>query len=360
MNSDKTVVVAMSGGVDSSVAAALLVRQGYRVIGMMLRLWSEPGTEAANRCCTPDAMGLARSIAGSLGIPFYPVDVRESFRDTVVEYFIDGYSRGLTPNPCLVCNREIRWGILREHAEALGAHYLATGHYARLETASDGTVSLLRAVDRNKDQSYILSVLSQNQLRSTLFPVGGYTKSEIRLLAKDFGLPSAARADSQDLCFVTSGDYRQFYQRHSSDASRAGPIRNVQGMQIGEHLGLENYTIGQRKGLGINSAVPLYVVDKIQDQNALVVGEKAELGKLKLIAREANWIAALPGNTPFDAKVQIRYRAQEAGALVYPANSTRFTVQFNEPVPDITPGQLAVVYRGETCLGSGVIEAGIP
>ena len=197
---------------NSSVAAALLKQQGYEVVGMMLRLWSEAGKEDSNRCCTPDAMALARRVAARVGIPFYVVDAKKIFRETVVQYFLDGYARGETPNPCLACNREIRWKYLLEHALALGADFMATGHYVRLTVDKKGNRQLLRAVDRSKDQSYVLHVLSQEKLQKALFPIGDYPKPEIRMMAESFGLPTASRRDSQDLCFLAGDDYRNFLQ----------------------------------------------------------------------------------------------------------------------------------------------------
>src|SRR5512143_676117 len=223
------VVVAMSGGVDSSVAAALLQEHGYAVTGMMLRLWSESGREADNRCCTPVAMALARRVAARLGIPFYAVDARQAFHGTVVSYFLEGYAQGLTPNPCLVCNRQVRWGLLLEHARALGADYMATGHYARLRPGENGTIQLLRAIDSAKDQSYVLHVLDQERLAQARFPLGEYTKPQVRELARRFNLPVAERSESQDLCFLAGGDYRQFLQRHAPQVEMPGPIFDRQG-----------------------------------------------------------------------------------------------------------------------------------
>ncbi|TLN20910.1 tRNA 2-thiouridine(34) synthase MnmA, partial [bacterium] len=258
MDKKPSVVVAMSGGVDSSVAAALLVSQGYPVTGVMLRLWSEPGCEDSNRCCTPDAMAQARRVAAMIGIPFYALDVQQRFRDEVVESFIEGYSAGITPNPCLVCNRQIRWGFMLNQALAMGAEFMATGHYARVEREAAGPVRLMRALDPKKDQSYVLSGLSQEQLAHSMFPLGGMEKSAVRELARKFALPVAERADSQDLCFLAGGNYREFLARVGGRDLPRGPIVNRQGKVLGEHQGLAGYTIGQRKGLGIAAPDPLY------------------------------------------------------------------------------------------------------
>src|SRR5512146_1277332 len=244
-----TVVVAMSGGVDSSVTAALLKQQGYDVIGMMLRLWNEPGKEAANRCCTPDAMELARRVAAKIGIPFYAVDAQQAFYDQVVKYFMDGYSQGDTPNPCLVCNRSIRWEFLLQRALSLGAKHMATGHYVRLLREESGQAHLLRAIDRTKDQSYVLHVLDQVKLAHALFPLGEFTKPQVRQMARDFNLPVAERADSQDLCFLADDNVRNFLLRHVPGIQQPGPIYDREGNRLGDHQGLAFYTIGQRKGL---------------------------------------------------------------------------------------------------------------
>ncbi len=351
-----TVAIAMSGGVDSSVAAALLRAEGYRVVGVMLRLWSEPGKAAENRCCTLEATDLARGIAQKLGIPFHLIDAQMAFRDTVVRYFIDGYTHGITPNPCLVCNRRIRWGLLWEHAQRLGADYLATGHYARLRHCPEGGVRLLRGVDEGKDQSYVLSRLTREQLQHTLLPLGDYTKAEVRLLAREFGLPVASRPDSQDLCFLGGGDYRDFLRRHAPQTEQPGPILDRNGKRLGTHRGLAFYTIGQRKGLGIAAERPLYVLAKDPARNALIVGPREALGQRGLEAAEANWITP-PPPSPFRARVQIRATARPQPATVIIEDDERFRVQFDEPQRDITPGQAAAVYIQDTCLGSGIITA---
>jgi tRNA-specific 2-thiouridylase len=350
------IVVAMSGGVDSSVAAALLKQQGYDVIGMMLRLWSEPGKEESNRCCTPDSMAQARRVAAKLDIPFYVVDAKNIFRETVVQYFLDGYSRGETPNPCLLCNRQIRWTFLLDHALALGAEFMATGHYARRVTGDGGRVALLRAVDNSKDQSYVLHVLTQEKLRRTLFPIGDYPKTEIRQIAESFGLPTASRKDSQDLCFLAGDDYRNFLQRNAPEINQPGEIVTRDGKVIGQHNGLANYTIGQRKGLNISSPVPLYVITKHAPRNTLVVGTADELGFTELTARDVNWVSGDAPSGPFRAEVKIRYTARPAWAEVTPLeNGTRSKVKFDAPARDVTAGQAAVFYVGEEVLGGGII-----
>lgn len=347
----------MSGGVDSSVAAALLVEQGYQVIGLMLQLWNEPGSEADNRCCTPDAMAQARRVAAILGIPFYAIDARDVFYDNVVQPFIDGYAHGLTPNPCLTCNRLVRWGFLRQHALALGALALATGHYARIQNNAQGEFSLLRAVDRSKDQSYVLHTLTQAQLAQARFPLGDYTKAEVRHLARTYHLPVAERPDSQDLCFLGQSNYRDFLRRFAPQVNQPGPIINRAGEVLGRHAGLAFYTIGQRKGLGINRAFPLYVLDKDPASNALVIGAESELGQNELLAKQVNWIASQPPASPFRAQVKIRYKAQPAWATITPSPASREAhVLFDDPQRDITPGQAAVFYDAENCLGGGIIQ----
>jgi tRNA-uridine 2-sulfurtransferase len=349
------VVVAMSGGVDSSVAAAMLHRQGYEVIGMMLRLWSEPGTESQNRCCTPDSMALARRVAAQLDIPFYVIDAKQIFYDHVVSYFKQGYLQGDTPNPCLVCNQQIRWGFLLQHALKLDAEYMATGHYVRLRQAETGEVQILRAVDDRKDQSYVLHVLNQEQLKHALFPLGEHTKGEIREMARSFGLPVASRPDSQDLCFLGRGDYRSFLRRNLPEVQEQGAILDVEGQPLGLHEGLAFYTIGQRKGLGIASPVPLYVVEKDRSSNTLIVGPKEALGKNSFQAQQLNWVSGKPPQAPFRAEVKIRYKAAYAWCTVTPRGEDRVQVELDEPLRDITSGQAAVFYDGDICLGGGII-----
>ena len=349
------VIVAMSGGVDSSVAAALLKQKGYEVIGMMLRLWSEPGKEDSNRCCTPDSLAMARRVAAKLDIPFYVVDAKEIFRKNVVRYFVDEYARGMTPNPCLVCNRHIRWGFLLDHALALGANFLATGHYVRREEAKGGGIELRRASDRSKDQSYVLYTMTQEKLARSLFPIGDYPKAEVRRLASSFDLPTATRADSQDLCFLSGEDYREFLRRNAPEIARPGPILTRAGKVLGEHQGLACYTIGQRKGLGVHSSQPMYVLAKEISANTLVVGTKSELGKAGLSVVDVNWVSGVLPAQPFRAEVKIRYTARQVPAEVSPFGYNQAGVSFDEPQRDITPGQAAVFYDGDLLLGGGII-----
>jgi tRNA-specific 2-thiouridylase len=353
---NKKVVVAMSGGVDSSVAAALLKQQGYEVAGMMLRLWSEPGKDESNRCCTPDSMAQARRVAAKLDIPFYVIDARDVFRETVVQYFLDGYARGETPNPCLMCNRQIRWTFLLNHALALDADYMATGHYVRIQREDNGEAKLLRAVDPSKDQSYVLHVLTQDKLRHALFPVGDYPKPEIRSIAESFGLPTASRKDSQDLCFLAGDDYRNFLQRNAVEMFKPGEIVTRAGKVIGQHNGLVNYTIGQRKGLNIASPVPLYVITKEAAGNVLVVGTQDELGFTELIARDVNWLSGLGPRGSFHAQVKIRYTAREVGATIMPLDADQVRVLFDAPARDVTAGQAAVFYQDDVMIGGGIIQ----
>ncbi len=355
----KTVVVAMSGGVDSSTTAALLVERGYHVIGLMMRLWSEGGEGddrfSRNRCCSPEAVADARGVCQTLGIPFYLLNFEDVFKRHVVDFFLDGYARGVTPNPCLQCNRNVKFGELLDKALALGADYLATGHYARVRER-DSRFQLLKGVDPNKDQSYALSMLNQSQLAHALFPLGECSKSETRDMARRFGLRVAEKHESQDLCFVSDGDYRRFLERNTPNVLRAGEIVDTRGNVLGRHKGLAMYTVGQRKGLGIATGQPMYVVGLDAARNRVIVGGAAELGKRELVAGGMNWIAGEPPQGEIRATAKIRYRAAEAAACVTPLDGGRARVIFDQPLRDITPGQAVVLYDGEVCLGGGIIE----
>jgi tRNA-specific 2-thiouridylase len=345
------VVVAMSGGVDSSVAAALLVEQGHEVIGVMMRLWAEE----ENRCCAPESVDDARRVAALLGIPFYLVNYKDAFRRCVVDYFIEEYSRGRTPNPCLACNRHIRFGRLLRHAQALGAEFLATGHYARTDRNGDG-YRLLVGRDPHKDQSYVLYMLGQDQLRRVIFPVGTHTKPEVRQMAEQRGLPVAAKDESMELCFVTDDDYRRFLCEHAPQAVQPGPILDTAGHEIGQHRGLPFYTVGQRRGMGIAAAEALYVIRLDIDRNALIAGMASELGRQTLVATQVSYVGGQPPSTPLRVRAKIRYKAAMAGATWIPLEGACARVEFDRPLRDITPGQAVVAYQQETVLGGGIIS----
>lgn len=356
-NSDKRVVVAMSGGVDSSVAAGLLVAQGFDVIGVMMRLYSEPsqGSETKhNRCCTPDQMADARKVANQLDIPFYVLDTQEYFYNTVVQPFINGHVAGQTPNPCIACNRTVRFDFLLKHALALGADYLATGHYARVSKTAEG-YRLKKAIDDDKDQSYVLHVLGQYELARVKFPVGDYTKSEVRALAEQLELPVASKSESMDLCFLADGDYRRFLAENAADSFHPGPIKTLAGSEIGQHQGLGHYTIGQRKGLGVSVGQPMFVVKKDMTKNILILGTREEATRKRLIAQHVNWISGFEPTGPIMAEVKIRYRANLVPAIITALEDENASVEFEAPVFGITAGQGAVFYQGEYCIGGGII-----
>jgi tRNA-uridine 2-sulfurtransferase len=348
------VVVAMSGGVDSSVAAALLVEQGYDVVGIMLKLWSDGESSRVNRCCTPADTDAARSMANQLGIPFYLINVADSFKSIVVDYFVNEYAAGRTPNPCLECNRHIRFELLLNKALGLGAQYLATGHYARVQQVN-GKYQLLRGIDPKKDQSYVLSVLGQPELSHALWPLGEMTKPQVRELAAKFKLPVAEKVESQDLCFLANGDYREFLTRHTPAGTiKPGEIRSTSGKILGEHQGLPFYTIGQRKGIGLAAAEPLYVIALDNTANAVIVGTADELGRRECFARAMHYVSGDVSVDPFRATAKIRYKSREAAVTVYPDRDSA-RVEFDEPQRDITPGQGLVLFDGEVVIGQGII-----
>lgn len=382
------IVVAMSGGVDSSVAAALLKEEGHEVIGMMLRLWSEPDfieddgvvRVAQNKCCSLESVDDARRVARKLDIPFYLVNVEQEFKENVVDYFYQEYVAGRTPNPCLTCNRHIRFTLLLNRARSLDADYLATGHYVRVDTDPlTGKRRLRCGVDREKDQSYVLHVLNQKQLSHACFPLGPYTKTKVRAMAAERGLTVAAKPESQEICFVGQNDYRGFIDRYAVtlvdkehlgigattqangmiQLPKPGPIIDLTGQLLGRHRGLAYYTIGQRKGLGITSTEPLHVLKIDSEQNALIVGPAKELEKTSCTVSKMHYISGETPTTPFNALARIRYKAPEQEAIVTPLEGQRACVTFSHPQRAITPGQAAVFYdseNGDEVLCGGIIE----
>lgn len=353
------VVIAMSGGVDSSVAAYLLKRDGYEVIGMMMRLWSEPGKENSNRCCTPDSVAQARKVAAYLEIPFYVLDAKQIFYDKVVTGFLEGYKSGITPNPCLNCNRWIRFDHLYKHAQAFGADYFSTGHYVQKVVHSSGLPTLKRALDERKDQSYVLHVLPSRILPNLLFPIGQYTKDEIRSIALEIGLSVAKRPDSQDLCFLAGGDYRDFLKRHNVLNDIPGNIIDASTQEvISKHNGLSNFTIGQRKGLGFSSEQPYYVIEKNFKDNSLLVGPKNALGYYRATVENPNWLIPPEFLTSAKVMVKSRYTARLVSAEILPTSGKDiFDIVFQDSQRDLTPGQAAVIYQDDLLFGGGVIKS---
>ncbi len=345
------ILVAMSGGVDSSVAALLLKKQGHEVLGATLNLWSYAGRiEPYNNCCSLEVAAVAKQ----LGIEHRFLDYGELFAREVVRRTIEEYLRGRTPNPCIWCNASVRFPALLAEAERLGCDSLATGHYARIGEEEDGSFYLLRGRDREKDQSYFLYRLTQRELARLIFPVGAYLKEEVFALAKEAGLLVKPK-ESQDLCFVPDNDYRRFLAEHSRDGIRPGEIVDTKGRVLGRHDGLPFYTIGQRRGLGLSSPERLYVLALEPESNRVIVGPEKGLYSRGLIASEVNWLAKPPA-AELEVEVKVRYRTPGAMARVEPLSGNRARVVFIEPQRAITPGQAAVFYRGERLLGGGVIE----
>jgi tRNA-uridine 2-sulfurtransferase len=356
----------MSGGVDSSLTAALIKEMGHNVIGVNMRLHGSGADEdeqdysLTKSCCSIVEMEDARRVCQQIGVPFYALNYEKEFKATVIDYFVDEYRRGRTPNPCIACNAYIKFRFLLNKAAALGADYLATGHYCRNEfDEATGRYHLRRAVDPSKDQSYVLYMLNQKQLSRIMFPLGAYTKAQTRQMAAERGLVTANKAESQDICFVAGGDYRDFINRKGDGPlATPGPIINRTGEVLGQHQGLPSYTVGQRKGLGAISSRPTYVLKLLPESNTLVVGENADLRLTELQAEQVNWVSDEWPSAPVRADIKIRYKATEIAGLVEPLDPKARTVRItlDQPQRAITPGQAVVFYQGDEVLGGGSIS----
>jgi tRNA-uridine 2-sulfurtransferase len=369
------ILVAMSGGVDSSLVAALLTEAGHDVTGVTMHLWEGDDERLAESlCCSQEMTESARRVCAQLAIPYYVFNYQREFRKHVIEYFLREYAQGYTPNPCLACNRDIKFRALMLRAEALGFDYVATGHYARIREAGDlrseigdatqssisnlqfPTFQLLRARDRDKDQSYMLHMLEQADLARLMFPIGEYSKSQVRALAAERGLASADRPESQDICFVPGGDYRNLLREERPESLRPGPIVDQEGREVGRHAGLPLYTIGQRRGLGVAAGQALYVTALDHARNAVVVGPPEALERASLSATGATFVAGNWPEQPFECLAQIRSHADPIAACVTPGQPGQLEVEFARPQRAVTPGQAVVLYDGEVVLGGGRIS----
>jgi tRNA-specific 2-thiouridylase len=352
----KRVVVGMSGGVDSSSAAALLLKQGWEVIGVTLKLWPQDClSRAEDKCCGPQAVTDARAVCDRLEIPYYLVDEAEEFRGQVIEYFAAEYKAGRTPNPCVLCNERLKFGTLLEQARRLGASHVATGHYARVEVSAGGRFQLKRGTDLRKDQSYFLFTLRQDQLSRILFPLGEMSKQDAREVAAVEHLKTAEKEESMEICFVPDNDYGRFLVQSKLVERHRGEIVDLEGRVLGHHEGIEFYTIGQRRGLRVSAANPLYVVDLDPVSNRVVVGSEVHLACAEFEMERCNWIASEEPPSELEATVKIRYNHPGTQATVYPNGNRRAKVVLASPQRAVTPGQACVVYQGDKVLGGGWI-----
>jgi tRNA-specific 2-thiouridylase len=364
MNTREKVVIAMSGGVDSSVCASLMKKEGYDCVGMTMRLWKGPEVEeqacSTQSCCGSESVEDARLVAETLGIPYYAINFRQEFWDKVVKVFAEEYFAGRTPSPCILCNEKLKFDTLYKKAMEIGASKVCTGHYARIEfNETTGRWNLLRGIDKNKDQSYFLFSMTQEQLSKTLFPVGTFTKDKIRALATDDDLVTAKKPESMDICFIPDGDYAAFLERNFPEmaAEAKGKIRHVDGQELGEHKGIHSVTIGQRKGLGVAFGQPLYVTEIDPKTKDVKLGTYENVLKTELTVSRVNWIQqdGKPGDV-YEGYVKVRSRSPESPATIYPLEDGKAKIVFKKPQHAITPGQAAVFYQNEYVLGGGWID----
>lgn len=349
-------LIAMSGGVDSSVAAFLTKSEGYDCVGCTMKLYhnEDIGVSKAHTCCSLDDIEDARAVAYRLGMPYYVFNFSDSFREKVMEKFVRSYEAGLTPNPCIDCNRYMKFDKLYERAKILGCDYVVTGHYARI-VEENGRFVLKKALDLSKDQSYVLYSMTQEQLAHTLFPLGSLPKTEVRQIAEEQGFSNARKPDSQDICFVPDGDYKGFMERYTEKSYPVGDFLDENGKVVGHHNGAVGFTVGQRKGLGLAMGTPVYVTGKSMENNTVSVGGERLLYKKRLIASDMNWIAFDTPCATFRAKAKTRYRQAEQPATVTVAKDGKIEIEFDEPQRAITPGQAVVLYEGDTVIGGGTI-----
>lgn len=351
------VLIAMSGGVDSSVAAALMVKRGYDVIGITMQIWQESQTDPRHAgCCSLGAVEDARRCAQIIGIPHYVMNFKEEFRRNVIDNFVDEYSKGRTPNPCVQCNKTVKFEILMQKMRELGCQTLVTGHYARIRRSASGHYRLLRARGSGKDQSYVLYMLDQEQLASSYFPLGEIAdKAETRQMARDFGLPVADKPDSQEICFVSeAGGYVEFLRKQRPEMFKEGSVVDEEGTEIGKHDGVAGFTIGQRRGLGVSSSRPLYVLGISAGDNRVVVGGERSLDRNEVLLQDMVFGAISPNSEPQRVVAKIRYNMQPEPAILHSGENPRLV--FDKPVRAVTPGQMAVAYVGQSVAAGGTIQ----
>jgi tRNA-specific 2-thiouridylase len=360
MPMNKRVVIGMSGGVDSSVAAYLLKQQGYDVIGVTMQIWQDKSKEAYAReggCCSLSAVEDARRVCDKLDIPFYVMNFKQIFEKLVIDYFVDEYLLGRTPNPCIACNKFIKFDALLERSKALEAEYVATGHYARIMYDEGYKRHIIKkSATPEKDQTYVLYNLNQDQLSHILMPLGDYNKGQVREIARELDLRTANKPESQEICFVEDNNYGRFINERRGDEIKPGLFVDARGNKLGTHKGIAHYTVGQRKGLGIALGKPMYVVEIIPDKNLVVLGDETEVFSRELTASQMNFITFEKLEEPLEVKAKIRYSAKEAEAKVFPIDSDSVKVVFEEPQRAITPGQAVVFYQDDVLVGGGTID----